>query len=87
MAHHKSAIKRMRRTRRHTEVNKARRTRIRSGIKKVETAVETGDASAAKEAFQAMQPILMGGVGKGVINKNTASRKLSRLSARIKTIS
>ena len=87
MPHHKSAIKRMRRTQRRTEINKARRTQIRSGIKKVESAVAAGDGSIAKEAFQAMQPVLMSGVGKGVIKGNTASRKLSRLAARIKTIS
>ena len=87
MPNHKSAIKRMRRTVRRTDINKARRTRIRSSIKKVESAVATGDASAAKEAFQAMQPALMGGVGHGIIKKNTAARKLSRLAARIKTIS
>ena len=86
MAHHKSAIKRMRRTLRRTEINKARRTRIRSGIKKVELAVVAGDAGAAKEALQAVQPVLMSGVGRGVVKKNTASRKLSRLSAQIKTL-
>jgi small subunit ribosomal protein S20 len=87
MAHHKSAIKRMRRTLRRTEINKTRRTRIRSSIKKVESAVVAGDAGAAKEALQAVQPVLMSGVGRGIVKKNTASRKLSRLSAQIKTLS
>jgi small subunit ribosomal protein S20 len=87
MAHHKSAIKRTRRTLRRTEINKTRRTRIRSGIKKVESAVVAGDVGAAKEALQAVQPVLMSGVGWGIVKKNTASRKLSRLSAQIKTLS
>ena len=86
MANHKSAIKRVRRTRRRTEINKARRTRIRTSIKKVEAAVSLGDAAAAKDALRTMQPVLMSGVNKGVIKKNTASRKLSRLSARIKAL-
>ncbi len=87
MAHHKSATKRVRRTQRRVEINKARRARIRTGIKKVEAAVGTGDAAAAKDALRATQPILMSGVNKGVLKKNTASRKLSRLSARIKALS
>ncbi|MDA0262300.1 MAG: 30S ribosomal protein S20 [Proteobacteria bacterium] len=87
MAHHKSAIKRMNRTLRRTEINKARRTRIRTGIKKVEAAVMAGDSGTAKEALQAVQPVLMRGVGKGIVKSNTASRKLSRLSASIKALS
>ena len=87
MAHHKSAIKRMRRTLRRTAINKTRRTRIRTGIKKVEAAVVAGDAGVAKEALKAVQPVLMAGVGKGVVVKNTASRRLSRLSAQIKALS
>ena len=61
--------------------------RIRTGIKKVEAAAVAGDAGAAKEALKAVQPVLMAGVGKGVVVKNTASRKLSRLSAQIKALS
>ena len=86
MAHHKSAIKRVRRTRRRTEINKARRSRIRTGVKKVEAALGRGDAAAARDALRAVQPTVMSGAGKGAIKRNAASRKLSRLSARIKTL-
>ena len=87
MAHHKSANKRVRRTRRRTEINKARRSRIRTGIRKVEAAIGGGDAALARDALRAVQPVLMSGVGKGVVRRNAASRKLSRLSARIKALS
>ena len=87
MAHHKSANKRVRRTRRRTDINKARRSRIRTGVRRVEAAIGSGDAALAKDALRAMQPVLMSGVGKGVVRRNAASRKLARLSARIKALS
>lgn len=86
MANHKSAKKRIRQTERRTLVNKNRVSRIRTFMKKVETAIATGDQSAARAAFQAAQPEMQRGVTKGVLHKNTVSRKLSRLSARIKAL-
>lgn len=87
MAHHKSAIKRIRQTERRTDVNRARVSRIRTFIKKVELAVQGGDAAAAKAALQAAQPEIMRGVTKGVLKLGTASRKVSRLAARVKALS
>ena len=84
MAHHKSAKKRIRQTERRTEVNRARVSRIRTFVKKVELAIVSGDAAAAKTAFLEAEPQLMRGVQAGVLHKNTASRKVSRLSARVK---
>ncbi|MCG5242719.1 30S ribosomal protein S20 [Azospirillum doebereinerae] len=86
MANHKSAEKRIRQTERRTEVNRARVSRIRSFVKKVESAIEAGDKSVAAEAFKSAQPEMMRGVTKGVLHQNTVSRKLSRLSARIKAL-
>ncbi|MDG5496873.1 30S ribosomal protein S20 [Niveispirillum sp. BGYR6] len=86
MANHKSAEKRIRQTARRTEINRARVSRIRTFLKKVETAIATGDKSAAAEAFKSAQPELMRGATKGVLHKNTVSRKLSRLSSRIKAL-
>jgi len=86
MANHKSAEKRIRQTATRTEVNRARESRIRTFLKKVETAIETGKKSEAQAAFKAAQPELMRGVSKGVVKLGTVSRKLSRLSARIKKL-
>ena len=86
MAHHKSAIKRIRQTKRRTDVNRARRSRVRSYVKKVELALESGDAQAARDALKAAQPELDRGVSKGVVAKNAAARKLSRLTARVKAL-
>ena len=86
MANHKSAEKRFRQTERRTEVNRARVSRIRTYTKKVETAIASGDKAAAAEAFKAAQPEMMRGATKGVLHANTISRKLSRLSARIKAL-
>lgn len=86
MANHKSAKKRIRQTERRTLVNKNRVSRIRTFVKKVETAIASGDQNAARNAFQEAQPEVQRGVTKGVLHKNTASRKLSRLSARIKAL-
>ena len=84
MAHHKSAKKRIRQTARRTEVNGARVSRIRTFVKKVELAIAAGDAAAAKSALSAAEPQMMKGVQAGVLHKNTASRKVSRLAARVK---
>lgn len=87
MAHHKSAQKRIRQTERATVVNRARRSRIRTYIKRVEAALETGDANAAATALKQAQPEIMRGVSKGVLKLATASRKVSRLAQRVKTLS
>tara|TARA_R110000868_G_scaffold26487_3_gene101849 strand:- start:1377 stop:1781 length:405 start_codon:yes stop_codon:yes gene_type:complete len=86
MAHHSSAKKRIRRNTRAGIVNHARLSRIRGLIKVVETAIGSGDQPAAIAALKQMEPELMRGARKGVVHKNTASRKLSRLSARVKSI-
>lgn len=86
MAHHKSAKKRIRQTERRTEVRGARTSRIRTYVKNVETAIASGDKEAAQAAFKEAQPELHRGVVRGILHRNTASRKLSRLSARIKAL-
>lgn len=86
MANHASAKKRIRTNARRNEVNTARKSRIRTFLKKVETAITSGDAKAAADAFKAIQPELMRGVSKNIIEKNTAARKMSRLNARIKAL-
>ena len=87
MANHKSAKKRIRRNQARAEINKSRISRIRTFIKKVELAILTGDSPAAKQALKEAQPEIMRGVSKGVLHKNTASRKISRLAASVKKIS
>jgi len=84
MAHHSSAKKRIRQTESRTEVNRARVSRIRSFVKKVELAISSGNAEAAKAALHDVEPQLMKGVQAGVVHKNTASRKVSRLAARVR---
>lgn len=86
MANTSSAKKRVRRDERQTQVNSDRRNRIRTFIKKVETAIGEGDKEAAGAALKEAQPEMMRGVTRGVVPKNTASRKISRLSARIKAL-
>ena len=86
MANHKSAKKRIRRNANRAEINKSRISRIRTFLKRVESAIASGDEQAAKIALKEAQPELMRGVSKGVLHKNTASRKMSRLSARVKTV-
>jgi small subunit ribosomal protein S20 len=86
MAHHKSAKKRIRRNARREEINRARTSRIRSFIKKVETAISSGDQGAANAALREAQPEIHRGVTKGVLHKNTAARKISRLNRRIKAL-
>jgi small subunit ribosomal protein S20 len=87
MATHKSAEKRNRQTATRTAVNKARLSRIRTFVKKVEEAILTGDKATANAALRVAQPELQRGVGKGVIHKNAAARKISRLSHRIAALS
>ena len=84
MANHKSSKKRIRRNARRAEVNKSRVSRIRTFIKKVELALQAGDTKGAEAALKDAQPEIHRGVSKGVLHKNTAARKLSRLSSRIK---
>lgn len=86
MAHHASAKKRIRRNERRREINRARISRIRTFMKKVELAIAGGDKEAAHEAFKSAQPELHRGVSKGVLHRNTVARKLSRLNARIKAL-
>ena len=87
MANTTSAKKRIRNTLRKTDINKSRRSRIKTFVKKVEDAIETKDAKSAMDSLKAAQPEIMRGVTKGIFHKNTASRKISRLSSRIKAIS
>ena len=87
MANTKSAKKMVRKIAGRTEVNKSRKSRIRTFIRKVEEAVASGDKTAAVTALKAAEPEIMRGVTKGVVHKNTAARKLSRLSARVKALS
>ncbi|MBX6367334.1 MAG: 30S ribosomal protein S20 [Rhodospirillales bacterium] len=87
MANHKSAEKRIRQTAKRTIVNKARLSRIRTFVKKVEAAIAAGDRTAATEAFRAAQPELQRGVNKGVLHRNTVARKISRLAHRIAALS
>ena len=86
MAHHDSAKKRIRQTERRTERNRARMSRVRTYFKKVELAISTGDKDAAHRALIEAQPEIHRGVTRGVIHRNTAARKLSRLSARVKAL-
>lgn len=83
MANTPQAKKRIRRNERRAEVNGARVSRIRTFVKKVELALATGDKDAASTALLAAQPEMMRGVSKGVMHKNTVSRKISRLTKRV----
>jgi small subunit ribosomal protein S20 len=87
MANTPQAKKRIRRNARRTEVNGARVGRIRTFIKAVESALASGDKTVAAEALKKAQPELARGVARGVIHKNTASRKFSRLTKRLSTLS
>lgn len=86
MANTTSAKKMVRKIERRTAVNKARRSRVRTFLRKVEEAIAAGDKKAAAEALKSAQPELHRAVSKGVFHKNTVSRKISRLSARVKAI-
>jgi small subunit ribosomal protein S20 len=84
MANTKSAKKMVRKIARRTEVNVSRRSRVRTFVRKVEEALASGDKKAATAALKAAEPEIARGVSKGVIHKNTGSRKVSRLAARVK---
>jgi small subunit ribosomal protein S20 len=86
MANHKSAEKRNRQTATRSAINASRTSRIRTFVKKVEAAIAGGDYVSAKEALKNAQPEIMRGVSKGVLTLNTASRKISRLSSRVKVL-
>lgn len=86
MANTKSAAKAARQMKSRTEVNKARSSRMKAFVRKVEEAIASGDKSAASTALASAEPILMRTAQKGVIRKATASRKVSRLSARVRAM-
>lgn len=86
MANTKSAKKAVRVIARRTAVNKSRRSRMRTFVRKVEEAIAAGDKKLADEALQSAQPEVMRSAKHGILHKNTASRKISRLSARIKEL-
>jgi small subunit ribosomal protein S20 len=86
MANTPQAKKRARQNESRFQVNKARRSRIRTFLRKAEEAIAAGEKDAATAAVRALQPELMRGVSKGVFHKNTAARKMSRLSSRVKAI-
>jgi small subunit ribosomal protein S20 len=86
MANIRSAKKRIRQTARKTLVNRDRLGRVRTFVKKVEEAIDAGDKEAAVASFKKAQPEIMRGVTNGVLHRNTAARKISRLNARIKPL-
>jgi small subunit ribosomal protein S20 len=86
MANHKSAEKRIRQIEKRTTINRARMSRVRTFVKKVETAIASGDKAAAEAALRLAQPELHRAITKGVLHKNTASRKLSRLATRVNAL-
>lgn len=86
MANTNSAKKMVRKIARRTAINKARRSRVRTFIKKVELAIESGDQTAAKSALVQAESEMMRAVSKGIVHKNTGSRKVSRLSGRVKAM-
>ena len=86
MAHHQSAKKRIRQTTRRTDVNRSRVSRIRTYVKKFDMAIASGDKSAAEAALREAMPELQRGVTRGVLHRNTVSRKISRMAARVKAL-
>lgn len=86
MANTAQSKKRVRQAEVRQDINKARRSRVRTFLRKVEEALTSGNADAAATALAAAQPELMRGVTKGVLHKNTASRKMSRLTSRVKAL-
>jgi small subunit ribosomal protein S20 len=86
MAHHKSAKKRIRQTETRTERNRARVSRVRTFIKKVEQAIASGNRDVAQQALVEAQPEIHRGVSRGVLHRNTAARKISRLTARVRAL-
>jgi small subunit ribosomal protein S20 len=86
MATHKSAKKRIRQTARRTVINGARRNRMRTFVRKVEEAIESGDRSVAESAMKTAMPEMHRSVLHGILHKNTAARKISRLTKRINNL-
>ncbi len=86
MANTSSAKKMVRKIERRTAVNKSRRSRVRTYLRRVEEAIASGDQEKAQEALKAAQPEMHRAVGKGIFHKNTVARKLSRLSSRVKAL-
>lgn len=86
MANTSSAKKAARQMVRRTEINKARRTKVKSSVRKVEEAIASGDKAAAKAALKAAEPALVSTAQKGIMHKKTASRKVSRLTARVNAL-
>lgn len=86
MANTPSAKKQVRKIERRTAINKARKSRIRTFVRKVEEAIASGDKAAAADALRAAEPEIMRGATKGVLHKNTASRKVSRLAMRVNAL-
>lgn len=86
MANSPQARKRDRQNKKRAAVNGARRSRVRTFVRKVEEAIASGDTDAAQAAFRAAQPEIVRGANKGVMHKNTAARKVSRLAQRVKTM-
>ena len=86
MANTPQAKKRARQNERRFQINKARRSKVRTFLRKVEEAIESGDQEAAKAALRAAQPEMMRGVSRGIFHKNTVARKMSRLSSRVKAL-
>lgn len=87
MANTPQSKKRARQVERRTDINKARRSRIRTYLRNVEEAIASGDQTTATAALRAAQPELARGVTKGVLHKNTVARKMSRLASRVKALS
>ena len=86
MANTSSAKRAARVSQRRLEVNKSRRTRLKSGVRTVEEAIASGNKTEAEQALKAAAPMLMRSAQKGIVHKKTASRKVSRLTARVKTM-
>lgn len=86
MAHHKSAEKRIRQTPKRTLRNRARSSEIKTEVKKVETALASGNKAAAEAALRTAQPVMQRGIAKGVLHRNTVARKISRLTKRLKAL-
>lgn len=86
MAHHKSAEKRIRQTETRTARNRANNSRLKSAVKKAEAAIAGGNKAEAEAALKAAQPELARGVNKGIVHKNTAARKMSRLTKRVRAL-
>jgi len=87
MANTSSAKKMVRKIAKRTDINRSRRSRMRTFLRKVEEAIATGDQTAAQAALRAAQPEIIRAAQNGIVHKNTASRKVSRLASRIRTLS